>query len=167
MQDDLDLFGKTFDQQLAATAGKIEGRSIAPNRRIQGEIVLEPTGYGVRVTARDASHQVLWGFIASKETLRQIHCLVATYETLHTLIAEELGHGGLSDVQGADPIARAEGELQALTATHDWLQESVKVERVTDAARARAAAIARIVADANRQIVLEASTLSGMKPKRD
>ena len=101
MPQEQDLFGKTFDQQLEATDGNVAGHDIAPNRRIAGEIVLEPTESGIRVTARDAEHRVLWGYVGSKETTQQIHCWVATYDTLQNLVAEELekrnllSHGGL------------------------------------------------------------------------
>jgi hypothetical protein len=54
------LFGKTYDQQLAIAGNAIEEVDISPNRRIAGEIVLEPMGTGVRVTARDDRHRVLF-----------------------------------------------------------------------------------------------------------
>lgn len=67
----------------------------ATARRIKGEVIFEPMGNGVRVTARDESHKVLWGYVGSKETVKQIHCLVATYDTLQDMIAEELEKRGL------------------------------------------------------------------------
>lgn len=67
----------------------------ATARRIKGEVIFEPMGNGVRVTARDESLKVLWGYVGSKETDKQIHCLVATYDTLQDMIAEELEKRGL------------------------------------------------------------------------
>lgn len=167
MTDEQDLFGKTFDQQLHATGGRIEGRDIAPNRRIPGEIVFEPMGSGVRVTARDAEHRVLWGYVGSKETVRQIHCLVATYDTLQNLVGEELEKRGLFVSESEDPIAAAQRVLDSLEKTAKWLRESLEVKKVSDATLERARTIARIVSDADRQISLEASTLKGMKSKTE
>jgi hypothetical protein len=74
MSKEPDLFGKTFDQQLQVAGDEIAERDISPNRRIPGEVVFEPVMNGVRVTARDSEHRVLWGFIGSKDMISQIHC---------------------------------------------------------------------------------------------
>jgi len=66
MSKEPDLFGKTFDQQLQVAGDEIEKKNISPNRRISGEVAFEPVLNGVRVTARDSQHRVLWGFIGSK-----------------------------------------------------------------------------------------------------
>lgn len=155
-----DLFGKTFDQQLKATQCRIEGRDISPNRRIPGEIVFEPAGRGVRVTARDAEHRVLWGYIGSKETVRQVHCLVAVYEALQSLLAEELAKRGLFNPEAEpDPMVAAEEAFEALGDTVKRLRESLEVKKVTEATRERARFIARLISDADRQITLEARGL--------
>ena len=158
-----DLFGKTFDQQVHATKGRIENHDIAPNRRIPGEIVFEPMGSGVRVTARDAEHRVLWGYVGSKETVSQIHCLVATYDTLQNLVGEELKKRGSSVSKGEDPIGAAQRAIDSLEKTVKWLRDGLEVKKVSDATLERARAIARIASDADRQISLESSTLKGMK----
>lgn len=151
-----DLFGKTFDQQLKATQGRIERRDISPNRRIPGEIVFEPAGSGVRVTARDAEHRVLWGYIGSRETVRQVHCLVAVYDTLQGFLAEELAKRGLfSPEVETDPVAAAALALERLEETIKRLQESLRVKKVTEATRERARSIARVIADTERQMTLE------------
>jgi hypothetical protein len=60
MAQDQDLFGKTFDQQLTATGGNILASDIAPNRRIPAEIVFEPMGARIQVTAYDAENRILF-----------------------------------------------------------------------------------------------------------
>jgi hypothetical protein len=167
MKSENDLFGKTFDQQLEASGGDISGRDISPNRRIPGEIVFENMGAGVRVTARDAQHRVLWGYVGAKETVKQIHCLVAVYNTLQDLLAEELEKRGLFKAESRDPMSSAVAALDGLEKTVKWLRDSLKVKKVTDAATERARTIARIVSDAHRQITLEAGTLKGMKSKTE
>ena len=167
MKQQSELFGKTFDQQLIATDGKIEDIDISPNRRIKGEVIFEPTSTGVRVTARDEEHRLLWGYVASKDTLRQIHNLVATYETLQQLVAEELESKGKGKSDSADPIDDAKQALDALESTVQGLRGSLTVKKVTDATRERARQISRIISDANRLIALESGTLKGMKSKTE
>jgi hypothetical protein len=162
-QDQGDFFAKTFDQQLLLAGGQIEDRDITPNRRIPGEIVFEPMGSGVRVTARDAEHRVLWGYVGSKETVRQVHCLVATYDTLQNMVGEELEKRGLFVSEGGDPIGAAQLALDALERTVKWLRDGLDVKKVSGPTLERARTIARIVSDAGRQIMLEANTLRGMK----
>lgn len=164
MNHEQDLSGKTFDQQLDATGRRIEGRDIAPNRRIPGEIVFEPMGSGVRVTARDAEHRVLWGYVGSKDNVRQIHCLVATYDTLQNLVREELA---LLVPKSEDPIGAAQSALDSLENTVKWLRDGLKVKKLNDATLERARTITSMVSNADRQILLEASTLKGMKSKTE
>ena len=167
MTNEQDLFEKTFDQQLEVTKGRIEGRNISPNRRIPGEIVFEPMGSGVRVTARDNEHRVLWGYVGSKETLRQTHCLVATYETLQGLIGEELEKRDLFKPESEDPMLVAQRSFAEIERTLKWLREGLDVKKISPATMERARTISRIVSDANRQISLEADTLKGMKSKAE
>jgi len=209
MTKDQDLFGKTFDQQLAATGENILARDIAPNRRIpaeivfepmgariqvtaydtenrvlfqrddkkteenatprriKGEVIFEPMGNGVRVTARDESHKVLWGYVGSKETVKQIHCLVATYDTLQDRIAEELEKRGLLVPETNDPRDAAKAAIASLEETIQWLRAGLEVKKTSDATLERARAIARMARDANRQLQLEGGTLKGMKSKTE
>lgn len=167
MGNKLDLSEMTFDQQLQATNGHIEGFDISPNRRISSELILEPMGTGVRITARDADHRILWGFVGSKDTLRQIHCPVATYETLQALLGEELEKRGLYSPPSEDTQAAAMRALDSLDKTIAWLRKSVITIKATPATHERNRTIARIVSDANQQIVQEANTLRGMKSKAD
>jgi len=162
-----DLFGKTFDQQVIATGGDIDGKDITPNRRIAAEIVFEPMMTGIRVTARDREHRLLWGFVADAESVNQVHCLVAVYETLQTLVGEELRRGGFPAPALTDPVKDAQQALGELERTVSWLRRSLDVKKVTPPTLERARAIARIASDANQQVTLEATALKGMKPRAD
>ncbi|OGV67451.1 MAG: hypothetical protein A2498_11120 [Lentisphaerae bacterium RIFOXYC12_FULL_60_16] len=200
MTEDQDLFGKTFDQQLKATGGAIEARDITPNRRIpaeivfeptgarvrvsayadgkllfqrddkktennimpkrvQGEVVFEPMGAGVRVTARDAEHKVLWGYVGSKETVSQIHCLVAVYDTLQEELSHELEKRGLINPETVDPLEEATKRLCELQDTLDKLRDCILVQKREDATGSRARQIARIAGDAAKLINLDLSAL--------
>lgn len=165
MEKQPDLFGTAPGQPLAAADEHSKDHGHDRGRRIQGEIAFERTETGVRVTARDAEHRLLWGYIASKETLRQIHCSVAMYSSLQDLIGEELQKENRCGVEGADAIESAAEAVRSLEGTLKWLQSSLDVRDVKDATMDRARALARIVADADRQIMLEASRLKGMKPR--
>ena len=167
MSKEPDLFGKTFDQQLQVAGDEIEKKNISPNRRISGEVAFEPVLNGVRVTARDSQHRVLWGFIGSKEMISQIHCPVAVYETLQELLGEELEKHGLPKRETADPMQVAQRALDALQATLDNLKSSITVKKVSDATQERAKAIARIANDADRMICLETSSFKGIKGKTE
>jgi hypothetical protein len=134
-------------------------------RRIKGEVVFEPMGRGVRVTARDDNHKVLWGYVGTKETVDQIHCLVAAYETMQALVAEELEKRGVLVAETGQPVAQAQKALDSLEKTVQMLRAALDVKKVTDATLERARAIARIASDANRQITIEAGSLKGMKTK--
>jgi hypothetical protein len=168
MVEQKDLFGKTYDQQLAVAGDAIEDVDISPNRRVPGEVVFEPMGNGIRVTARDDQHRVLWGYVGSKETVSQIHCLVATYDTLQTLISEELEKRGLcTPDEHEDPVGQAQASLDKLETTVRWLRASLDVKKVSDATLERAKAISRIASDADRQISLDATSLKGMKSRTE
>jgi len=155
-----DLFGKTFDQQLDVAGHTIGDRDIAPNRRIAGEIVFEPVLNGVRVTARDGDHKVLWGFIGSMEMIKQVHCPVAVYETLQDLLCEELKKHELPTAEEADPMLAADRAISALRDTTETLRKAITVKKVSEATIGRARAIARIANDANRMISLETSSFT-------
>ena len=157
------LFGKSFDQQSQETNGAIDDQDISPNRRVHGEMVFEPVSNGVRVTARDTEHRLLWGFIGSKDIVGQVHCHVAVYDTFHTLLAEELGKHNLPKQTAADPMQVAQSALDALQNTMDDLKASITVRKVSDATLERASAVARIASDAARMITLQTASFKGMK----
>lgn len=160
MTNQPDLAGLTFDQQRTAVGDAIDAVDISPNRRIPGEVVLEPVLNGVRVTARDAEHRVLWGFIGSKAMLTQHHCPVAVYETLQELLGEELAKQGLPTPDHGDPMPEAQRALAALQETLDGLKSSITVKKASPATLARARAIIRIANDAEKMISLEASSVT-------
>jgi hypothetical protein len=163
MTNDPDLFGKTFDQQFLFAGEDVVNRDISPNRRIAGEIVFERLGEGVRVTARDEQHRVLWGYVGAKETVKQIHCLVAIYDTLQGLLGEELSKIGISaSVEDDDPISAAMCAFDRLENTVKRLRDSLDVKKVTDATLNRARLLARTMRDAERQVTLDAGELMGI-----
>jgi hypothetical protein len=92
---------------------------------------------------------------------------VATYETLQSLVGEELEKRGLLSVEGKDPMVSAQSAFDGLEKTLKWLRESINVNKISPATLERARTLARIVADADRQMSLEAGTLKGMKSKTD
>lgn len=131
MSNDQDLFGKTYDQQVKIAGDEIHNRDISPNRRISGEIVFEPLGKGVRVTARDSEHRVLWGYVGAKETVREIHCLVAVYDVLQGVLKEELEKNGLIQKTIEDPIREANSAIDQIEKTIKWIRDSLDVKQVT------------------------------------
>ncbi|NQT92966.1 MAG: hypothetical protein HQ559_09405 [Lentisphaerae bacterium] len=204
MSQEPELFGKTFDQQVMAAGKDILARDITPNRRIPAEIIFEPTGSrvrvtafdkeghvlfqrdvkktegnadprrvsgevvfepmatGMRVTARDSDHKVLWGYVGAKETLPQIHCLVAIYDTLQSLLEEELEKRGLIVADERDPLEEAKRRLSDLQDTLDKLRDCILVQKRGDATDSRARTIARLAADANKLVNLELASLGPM-----
>ena len=90
MADTPNLFDKTYDQQVEIAGENIRTANIRPNRRIPAEVVLEPVLSGIRVTARDEHHHMLWGFVGSTGMMTQIHTPVAVYDTLRAIVSEEL-----------------------------------------------------------------------------
>ncbi|MBM3758507.1 MAG: hypothetical protein FJW38_31610 [Acidobacteria bacterium] len=139
----------------------------AAPRRIKGEVIFEPMGNGVRVTARNESHKLLWGYVASKETVKQVHCLVATYDTLQDMIAEELNRRGLLVPETTDPRDAAKAAIASLEETIAWLKRGLDVKKTSDATLERARAIAGMARDANLQLQREGGTLKGMKAKNE
>ena len=154
-----DLFGKTFDQQLEATGGKLSGKDIRPNVQIRSELVLEPVSNGIRVTARDKNHRILWGFIASQGMLAQIHSPVAIYNTLQELLSAELSKHTLPTQDDQEPISSAKIALDELAKTIQNLRESITVKKESEATRQRAQNIKRLASDAIRSIKLEADSV--------
>ena len=148
-----DLFGQTFDQQLKATGGDVEGRDISPNVRVPGEVVFEPIGDNIRVTARDQDHQLLWGYVGSRETLQKVHTYVAIYGRLQDLLREQLDKRGLpTDKWQREPIKDATKALRELQELASNLEDSIDVEDPSEATRKRARIFARIAEDAVVQI---------------
>lgn len=155
MANQEDLFGKTYDQQMQATRNQADGDQLLPNRRVGGETVFEPLLNGIRVTARDSQHRVLWGFVGSEDMLNLTHVPVAIYENLRTQLRTELSNHGLPAASEPDPMKSAERALSALEKAIAELRQSITVKKVSDQTRMRACSIARAVEDARRMIRLE------------
>ena len=159
MQKQTELFGKTFDQQVKATSGKLTGKDIRPNVLIRSELVFEPVSNGIRVTARDENHRMLWGFIASQGMLAQVHCPVAVYDTLQQMAYEELKKQELPSQDEKEPVSSAKAALDDLEKIVRELRESITVKKESAATHERARIIRRLASDANRTIRLEADSL--------
>lgn len=89
------------------------------HKQIDGSIIVEPLGKGVRVTGRDASGSVLWGFVATRTMLEQPHGAIAIYGRLRELLNESLAVLGHPTDRPEDIIAAAEtevGEIERLAA---------------------------------------------------
>ena len=171
-----DIVFEQFGSRIQATAYDADNRIIFKgdakkteegivSERVKGEVILEPMGLGVRVTARDENHKVLRGYIGSKETTKRVHCSVAIYETLQKLVKEELEKRGRLKLEEVDPIDLATEALDSLSETLKWLRNGMDVKKVSDATLERARVIARVASDANRQITLDVSSMKGMKSK--
>lgn len=162
MTTDQRLFGKTFDQQVDIAGDGIADRDIDPNRMVAASIIFEPMLHGgrggVRITARDGQHKVLWGFVACHEMLSQNHCPVAVYDTLRGMISAELERHKLPSPSSDDDLAAAKHAIAALEETVAKLKKSIEVKKVSTATTDRAAVIARVMRDANRMIELETSS---------
>jgi hypothetical protein len=161
------LYPKTFDQLLKTVGDDISNKDISPYRRIPGEIIFEPLRAGVRVTARDEAHRVLWGFVSSKETLGQPHVLVGVYDIFKSAIAEELKKVGLTESSGGDPIKEAEAALAKLEGTVASLRKTIQVKKVSDATLKRARLIASIASEADDLINLQSAELKGRKARTE
>ena len=157
MPDQGVLFDKTFDQQVAIAGPDVESADISPNRRVSAEVVFEPLQGGVRVTARDENHRMLWGFVGSKEMLGTIHCPIAIYDTLRSLLGEELVRNGLPAPAAAEDTLAARDAIRNLRETIRRLEETLDVKKESPATHARAKAIARTLSDVRSQIHLEVS----------
>lgn len=160
-----DISGKTYDQQLELAGDGVANLDISPNRRVPGEMVFEPLGTGVRVTARDECHRTLWGFVASKPMLDEVHCLVAVYDPLFRLIKEELERHRLPAPEDSEPLAAARRNIAQLEETLRHLKRSLDVKEVKAPTLDRARVIARMTGEALRQIGLDSEGLKGMKSR--
>lgn len=141
-----------------------QGRSSCP-RSIDGRVVLERLGSGVRVTGQDAANKLLWGMVASKGMMEQPHCAVAIYSSLRELISDRLADEGLPSPPPADAVAAAKQSLQELRDLADVLLNNLTVKRETTSTITRGATIHRAVSDAVLMIRQETSLITqGREP---
>lgn len=107
-------------QDSPVQADLFSGTSVEPEksaiakRVIEGAVVIEPLGKGVRVTGRDAAGNVLWGFVATRTMLEQPHGSIAIYDRLRELLNDSLDGLGLPTARPEDVIAAAESEITEL-----------------------------------------------------
>lgn len=152
-----ELFGKTFDQQVNIAGNEIDKRDISPNRCIKGEIVFEPVFNGVRVTARDEHHKLLWGFIGSRETLNNVHNTMAAYTRLQEYLGEELKKSNLGASSNPDPMSAADTALSKLENAVKELRHTLQVKKISDATLKRANMVTQIANDATSNIAMDVS----------
>ena len=165
MTTNSDFSAKTFDQLVASTDGDISEQRVSPHRLVRGEIVFERLGNGVRVTARDEQHRVLWGYVASKETVTQVHCLVAMYSLMQEITSEELAkHGLYAQIPSkTDEVAHALTSLTDLEGNIKRLRESLNVKKVSSATIARAKVVSRLVSDFGNQLANELGPIPAIR----
>jgi len=149
---------RTFDQHLANAGGSIDNVDIAPNVLVPAEVVLEPVFNGLRVTGRDQEHRLLWGFIATQETLSQKHSSIALGKALKDLLSRRL-NSPAPHPNAEDAMSAAEDAIAELEATLKSLRQSLDVKKVKEATRDRASKIAQLVSDAHQLIELSAAPL--------
>lgn len=130
-----------------------QGRSAALNN-VDGRVVLERLGNGVRVTGQDARDQLLWGMVASKGMIEQPHCAVAIYTRLREIVNDALAAEGLLSLPPTDAIAAAKQSLQELHELADLLVKKLTVKHESESTIERATAIHRAVSDAVLMICL-------------
>ncbi len=126
---------------------------------VLGEVILEPVHAGIRVTARDQQHHILWGYVASDDTLSHIHTEVATYSTLREIIKDELEKLALHTKSTTDPFIDAQRAIIDLRELLNKLDDCVNVSTREDTAAHRASRIKRIADDAKRMLEEELSQL--------
>lgn len=79
---------------------------------ISGTIAFEPVLTGIRVTARDQDDELLWGFVACKDTIDQTHRPVGIYDRLRSEMSRSLSaHGKLDKAPDKTGIEEARAVL--------------------------------------------------------
>jgi hypothetical protein len=98
-------------------------------KAIEGSVVVEPLGKGVRVTGRDAAGSVLWGFVATRTMLEQPHGSIAIYDRLRELLNDSLANLGLPTARPEDVIAAAEAQISELERLAANLRKKIAVAK--------------------------------------
>lgn len=80
----------TFDQLISVGVDFHDPLAIHPHQVIHGNCSFEPTSTGVHVSAKTSDGKMLWGLIATSDTLRERHTNIATYPELQRLIQDGL-----------------------------------------------------------------------------
>lgn len=127
---------RTIDDLIADNAPT--KRSIPTGARvIDGAIITEPLGAGVRVTARDSKDRLLWGYVAGQISLDAPHVLVATYETLRQQVIGELP-SYVDSHAGTPATKQCLDALAAITVMLDRVRERLSPKAISDKTEKRA-----------------------------
>jgi hypothetical protein len=124
-------------------------------RRVPGQLVIEPLGEGVRVSARDSDESLLWGMVCTKLMLQQSHGSVALYDHLRDLISDDLSRMGKEVPATHDVVDAALDALARLEEVVAAARKNISVKKVTPETRERAQRILRTYGDAYQMITTE------------
>lgn len=150
---------RTFDQLLSDNGGSLPANQ-GPHQRLQGSVVLEPLGKGIRVTGRDEKHGVLWGFVASKGMLDQPHASIAIYSLLRDHLNPFLEKMDLPTSRPENLMDAAHATLADMEHLIKQLRENITVKKASPQTLERAEAIYRAMSDAARMILQEVTFVS-------
>lgn len=150
---------RSFDQLLDDNGGSLPTDQ-GPHKRLPGSVVLEPLGKGIRVTGRDETHGVLWGFVASKAMLDQPHASIAIYNLLRDHINPFLEKMSLPTARPENVMEAAHASLTDMEHLIGQLRKNITVKKVSPQTLERAEAIHRALSDAARMILQEVSFVS-------
>ena len=145
---------QTFDQIRGETkADPIDNpERFLPNKVVETRLVFEPLAdqSRVRVTARTADYQLLWGVIASEGMIAQHPVPVAFYEALSQLTKQHM-----PDSDGATAtasVSEASAAAKMLTDRVADLLAKLDVKKVSDATLKRAALFRAAFRDALKNL---------------
>jgi hypothetical protein len=128
---------RTFDDM--ADGGEVQQGSAPPGGRvIDGFIVTEPLGGGVRVTARGHDNKLLWGFVAGQLAMDSPHVLVATYESLRTSVIIDLPSYVDKKNDGAPKTKQCLEAIESITAMLGKVRDKLSPKQITDKTEKRA-----------------------------
>ena len=106
---------------------------------LEGRIVIEPMGNGVRVTARAKDDRLLWGFVASQLAFDSPHALVAIYEALRKDVVEQLPTFTDGRDHGQSNTTQCLELIQAINAMLGKIRDRLSPKTVSDKTERRAA----------------------------
>lgn len=128
---------RTIDDLIADKASTAKEMPFGA-RVIDGAIVTEPLGAGIRVTARDSRDRLLWGYVAGQISLDSPHVLVATYETLRQHVIVELPSYVDGNV-GSPATTQCLDAIASISAMLEKVRERLSPKTISDKTEKRAA----------------------------
>jgi hypothetical protein len=150
---------RTFDQILGNNGSTLPADT-GPHKALQGSVVLEPLGKGIRVTGRDNQQGVLWGFVASKGMLDQPHASIAIYNLLRDHLYPLLESMGLPSSRPENIMDAANSALADMEYLIKQLRENINVKKASPQTLERAEAVHRAMTDATRMVLQEITFVS-------